>query len=470
MPPILFAVESAQSRSLPLSAQRLVNLFTERQPAEAKSPVPLFGVPGLTSFSNPGGGPIRGAWNMNDVLYVVSGPDLYTIDSVGVATFLGTGIGGGLVVSMADNGTQLCIVDGQKGWIYDLTTTTFQQITSPAFYPARTVSFFDGYFVFDRVGTNEFFISGLYDGLTYNGLDFASAEASPDFVVAAVQNLQLLFVFCERHIELWYDAGTADFPFQRYSGGVINYGCSAPYTILLQDGAIFFLGSDKTFYRLQGNEPIRVSTHAIEHIIAQDPDLTQASCCTFTLEGHKFVVLTLGASKRTLVFDISTGRWHERESWTPWNATYGRWRGNCAVRVYGQTFIGDAFTNDVGAIDWTVYTEYGCTIQGEAFSAPLHHDRKRIFVNTFELDVQAGVGLTTGQGSDPQVMMAISVDGGYTFRTLQPWRSMGKIGEYLKRLRWLRQGQGRQIVFKIAITDPVPRVIIAAHSEYEVGI
>lgn len=476
MPPILFCVESLESRSLPLSAQRVVNLFTEKQRPGAKSQTPLFGVPGLTAFANVGTGPHRGSWIMQGLAFVVSGPELYSVDINGAGTLLGTGIGGTEPVSMADNGMQLCIVNGVDGWIYttsannSVSMSGFFQITDPNFTSANTVEFFDGYFVFDRTGTNEFFISALYDGTSYNALDFASAEASPDYVVATIQNLQLLFIFCQAHIELWYDAGTANFPFARYAGGVINYGCVSPYSIIKQDGAIFFLGSDKIFYRLQANFPIRVSTHEMEHIIAQDPDITQAFCFTYTLEGHKFVVLTLPASGRTLVFDISTGLWAERESWDANNVPQGRWRGNTALRVYNNTYIGDAFSGAFALLDWTVYTELGNTIEGTAYSAPLHEDRKRLFISRFELDVQAGVGLTTGQGSDPQILLDVSVDGAQTFRTLQPQRSMGRIGEYTKRLRWLRQGMGRQFVFRIRISDPVPRVIIAAHADVSVGL
>lgn len=469
-------MESLESRSLPLSAQRVVNLFTEKQRPGAKSQTPLFGVPGLTAFANIGTGPIRGNWVMQGVPYVVSGSELYRVDVNGVGTLLGSGISGTGQVGMADNGEQLCIVNGVFGWIYALnannsvSTAGFFQITDPNFNPASTVNFFDGYFVFDHKGTNEFFLSGLYDGTVYNALDFASAEASPDFVVATIQNLQLLFIFCQAHIELWYDAGAANFPFARYAGGVINYGCVSPYSIVPQDGAIFFLGSDKVFYRLQANFPIRVSTHEMEHIIAQEPDITLATSFTYTLEGHKFVVLNLPLSNRTLVFDISTGLWAERESLDASSVSLGRWRGNTALRIYNNTYIGDFFSGAFSLLDWTVYTELGNTIEGVAYSAPLHEDRKRLFISRFELDVQAGVGLTTGQGSDPQIMLDVSVDGAQTFRTLQPQRSMGRIGEYTKRLRWLRQGMGRQFVFRLRISDPVPRVIIAAHADVSVGM
>ena len=474
MPAILFAVESAESRSLPLNAQRLVNFFTEKQQPGAKSQTPLFGVPGMSAFASVGGGPIRGSWVKQDVPYVVSGNELYQVNVDGTGTLMGSGITGNGNLSMSDNGSQLCIVNGISGWILDTDpaslTYGFQEIISSAFYPANTVCFFDGYFVFDRVGTNEFFLSALYDGTSYNGLDFASAESQPDFITGTVQNLQLLFVICQAHLELWYDAGAANFPFQRYTGAGISYGCNSPQTIIKQDGAIFFLGSDKIFYRLQSTVPIRVSTHAIEHIIAQDPDLSQAYCFTYTIEGHKLVTLTLPASQRTLVWDISSGRWHERESWDAQNTSLGIWRASTAFRAYENVYLGDAFNGNVNLLDWTVYTELGNTMRGLAYSIPYHQDRKRIFFSRFELDVQAGVGLSQGQGSDPQIMLSWSVDGGRTFKPLQPWRSMGKIGEYLKRLRWLRMGWGRQFVFVASCTDPVPRVIIEANADISVGM
>ena len=472
MPAILFAVESAESRSLPLEAQRLVNFFTEKQPQGAKSQTPLFAAPGMSAFSIAGVGPIRpnGSWVKQDVAFVVSGSELYQVNQNSTVQLVGTGIDGGNgAVSMSDNGNQLCIVTGTSGYIYDTTTSTFTQITSAAFYPAKTVSFFDGYFVFDRDGTNEFFISALYDGLTYNGLDFASAETQPDFVTGTIQNLQLLFIICQAHIELWYDAGAADFPFQRYTGAGITYGCTSPATIIKQDGAIFFLGSDHIMYRLQSTVPIRISTHPIEHIIAQAPDITTAYSFSYTLEGHKFIVLTLPSLHRTLVFDISTGKWHERESWDANNNSLGIWRASTAFRAYANIYFGDAVNGNVNLCDWTTYTELGNTIRGLAYSIPYHQDRKNLFVSRFELDIQAGVGLTSGQGSDPQIMLGWSVDGARTFKTLQPWRSMGQVGEYLKRLRWLRMGKGRQFVFVISCTDPVPRVIIAAHADIAIG-
>lgn len=466
---IILATEFAVSRSPQLSNSNLLNFFAERQPPEAKGQAPLIGVPGISTTVTAGVGPHRGAWKFLSVQYVVSGTELYSISTAGVATLLGSGISGTGRVSMADNGVQLCIVNGSVGWIYTI-AGGLVSITSPAFYPANTVLFMDGYFIFDRAGTNQWFLSKLYDGLTYNGLDFASAEGLPGYVIAAVQNLQLLFIFCTDHIEIWYDAGTNNFPFQRYAGGIIDYGCISPFTITKIDGAIFFLGSDHTFYRLQANAPIRVSTHPVEHVVEDATLITDAFSLAWTWEGHKFVSLTLPSSRITTILDLSTGKWHQRDSVDASFNALGAWRAATALMVYDAVFFGDSLSGKVGRQDWYTYTEFGNPIRGRVQTMNQHHDRKRVYCSRFEIEVQAGVGLTTGQGSDPQIMLRRSVDGGMTWSAAQLWRSMGKIGARLQRLRWMGQGQGRQMCWLLEVTDPVPRTIICSNADVSLGI
>lgn len=466
---VVFGTQSYQSRSLPLDNQRLVNCFLETQVQGAKSQVPLFGAPGLTAWTTLPTYPVRGMWNFRGVLYAVGGDTLYRINRSGGFKKLGDGISGTQVVSMSDNGQQCIVVNGVGGYIVDI-NGDYQQIQNPNFFSASTVLFFDNYFVFDRKGTNQFFLSGLLDGLSYNGLDFASAEAQPGFLVAVAQNLQLLFLFCQNHIEMWYDAGAASFPFQRYAGGVITFGTESPHTIIQQDGALFFLGIDRVFYRLQGNVPIRLTTHAIEHAIQQYGDISDAFCFTFTLEGHKMICLTFPSVPHTWVYDLSTKMWHERESWDVNSKSLGRWRGNCACEIYDKILIGDAYDGTISYLDWTNQTELGNTIQCRMLSNQLHDDKLPIFVDRLELDMESGVGLTSGQGSDPVVLLRYSKDGGRTWSRSQPARSIGKIGEFQKRQRWIQMGRGYQWMFELAITDPVKRVLIATHADVVPGM
>lgn len=468
MAEIILATESSVSRAPQLSSARLLNFFVEKQNPEADAQIPLFGAPGIDLVRTVGAGPHRGSWNFNGVAYHVSGNGLFMVSASGVATQVGGGIDGVNPVGMSDNGVQLCVVNGRNGWIYTAASGLFQQITSPAFYPANTVTFMDGYFIFDRVGSNEFFLSALYDGLTYNGLDFASAEGQPGFVVGTRQNLQLLFIFCSGHIEMWYDSGAAGFPFQRYAGGIINFGCISPYTLISQDGALFFLGADHVFYRLQANVPIRVSTHPIEHEIEQAPIISDAFTSTWTIEGHKMVCLTLPSGRTTVCFDISTGKWHHRNSVDGNLTDLGPWRVTTALACYDNVYFGDSLTGMLGQLNWNTYTEFGNPMVGEIQTANQHRDRLRVYCSRFELTVEAGVGLNGD--SDPQIQLQRSIDGGLTWSMLTWARSMGRIGEYGKRLRWMSQGQGRRMCWRLRVTDPVQRVVIAASADLTFGM
>jgi hypothetical protein len=449
----------------------MLNCFVEAEHPDAKSQLPIFGAPGLTARAICGNGPIRWSYVCLGVTYVVSGGDFYSVvDTVATKLNGSVAIGGTGHVSIADNGNQICIVNGLAGYIYTISSNMFVQITDPNFFSANTVTYFDTYFVFDKVGTNEFFLSNPNDGLTYNPLLFASAEAESDIMTGVATNLELLFLFGQKHIEVWYDAGTADFPFQRYAGGVISRGCVSPYSIIRQDDALFFLSADGRFYRLQGMTPIPISTPPIENLIATSQDLTSAFCFTYTLQGHKMVHLTIPDINASLVWDIQSSRWHERESRDANGNSLNRWRGNAACQLPNEILIGDYATGNVMLLDWDNWTELGNPMVAVGTSVPIQSDKKRLFISRLEFDFEQGVGTTTGQGQDPVVMLDISKDGGRTWVPLQPTRSLGKIGEYLKRQRFLRLGCAFVFVFRFSISDPVKRVMIQAHADIAVGM
>jgi hypothetical protein len=80
------------------------------------------------------------------------------------------------------------------------------------------------------------------------------------------------------------------------------------------------------------------------------------------------------------------------------------------------------------------------------------------------------VNPNTPQGADPEIRLAVSDDGGRTFSLLQKWRSMGKIGQYRKRLRWMKMGMFRQRQIRLEVTDPVRRNIIGIYMDTSEGL
>jgi hypothetical protein len=77
------------------------------------------------------------------------------------------------------------------------------------------------------------------------------------------------------------------------------------------------------------------------------------------------------------------------------------------------------------------------------------------------LEMEAGIGLVTGQGSSPTVMLQISRDGGHTYGA-EIWRSMGAIGLYKLRAVWNSLGRARDWTMKFRITDPIKVALVAA--------
>lgn len=458
---IQFAMESYLHDSRPLSSQRAINCYAERQPKNAKVPVAVFGVPGLSTFATVGNGPIRGLFEMNEVGYCVSGPNFYSFTSTGASTLLGTGITGYQPVSIDGTGFEIVIRNGTNGFSYLLSNTTFQQISDGDFQQGNTVTVLNNIFAFDWLNSNKFFTSAVLDGRTYDALDFASAESDPDFVKAVRSHNGTLFVFGNHTIEPWDNTGAADFAFSRIRGGTIDRGIIASLAVENEDSSMFILGDDLICYRINGLQLQRISTHALEREWATYTTTSDVFAFKISVAGHKFIYFTFPTENRTFAYDISTGYWHERMSWDA-GGMETRWRANCSVTVYNKTLVGDANSGKIGLVDPDVYTEFGDPIITTMTSPPLYMDGKNISVPVLEVDVETGVGLTSGQGSDPQIMLDWSVDGGRTYLAPQEWASFGEIGAHQTRVIFNGLGEGYEFTFRLRISDPVKRVVYAA--------
>ncbi len=471
---IPFATNAYKLPSLPISAQECINFYAEREPQDAKTDgqVSVWGCPGTAPLTVIGLGPVRGLNVMNDIAYIVSGSSFYSLTSgsPGTITELGMGIIGTGIVSMSNNGQQVIFVDGaaEVGYIYDVPSLTFQQITDVNFHAADTVIFYDQYFVLNRKGTNQWFFSNILDGRVYSPLDFESAEVQADFVTGVVNQQENLLIFGEKSIETWYDTGQNDNPFQRYDGATIERGCQAPLSIVKEDNSVFFLGDDGIFYRLDGVSPRRVSNHALEAEWQTYNNLIDAFAFSYTFNGHKFINLTFQANNTSWTYDISTNLWHRRTSYDTNGNFFPRWRVNCVTQFLDQLICGDAYTGRVDIMQGNEYTEFGHTMVGVLTSPPIQKDRKRIFLSLFELDIETGIAQSVG--ADPQLMLDVSRDGGRTYGNLQQWQSMGQIGQYQTRLRWKKLGQAFQFVLRITVSDAVPRRIIGAYGQVSTGM
>ena len=458
-------------RSVNAADNRMVNLFPEIIPEGGKEPAFLQRAPGLRLLNTIGTGPIRGLWAFQAdaaVAFVVSGSTLYRLDTNWNATAVGSVTGTG-PVSMADNGTQLFVAANGPSYIYNNSTGVFSPITDPDFPGAVTVGYLDGYFVFSEPNSQRIWITALLDGTDIDGADVKSAEGNPDGVVAILSNFREIWVFGSNSIEVWYDTGNSDFPLQRIQGAYNELGCAAAFSVAKMDNGVFWLGQDArgrgVVYRANGYQGQRISTHAVEWQIQQYGNLSDAIGYTYQQDGHSFYVLVFPSANTTWVYDVATNAWHERAGWA--NGAFTRHRGNCQMSFNGEVVVGDYENGKIYAFDSDVYADDGQIQRWLRSWRALptgQNSLKRTAHHTLQLDCESGVGLNTGQGSDPQIMLRWSDDGGHTWSN-EHWAGMGKIGEHYRRVFWRRLGMTlklRDRVYEISGTDPVKVAIMGA--------
>ncbi len=238
----------------------------------------------------------------------------------------------------------------------------------------------------------QWFISALNDSAAIDPLDFATAESNPDALVRCLVNNRDVLLFGTNTIEPWQDVGTSPFPFQRVTGAIIQKGCLAPLSPARLNTAVFWLGDDHIVYKMDNYTPVRVSDFPQEDIIREAPTAADAFGMTYSQDGHNFYALTLPTANRTLVWDDTVGRWHERQSGTTLAPT--RWNVTCIVTCFDEVFCG---TED-GAfsyLDLDTYTELGKPIRRVAVTPPFYPNGLRAAMSLVELECELGVGLVT---------------------------------------------------------------------------
>jgi len=454
------------ARALVANPQRAVNLYPVPEGPGAKHGATLYPTPGLTLAKSVASGAVRSdGIEFGSEMYWVAGASLYRLDALLSATAVGSLSTVAGWVSMAAGRAYLMLVDGVDGYTWD--GTTFAKITDADFPASPTsVTYLDGYFIVSAQGSDQFHISANEDPTSWNALDFASAEADPDDLVAVAATHQDLYVLGARTTEVYYDSGDPDFPFERHANGVIELGLEASASVTIAEGTLFFLArtdvGGKLVVMLSGFTPQVISDDDIAWEIGQLSSTDDAEGFVYRQAGQTFYVLTFPAAAKTFVYHVEAGAWHERTS-----PDLSRWRARGHCYFNGKHYVGDHSAGKLYELDNAVYTEDGSSVARTRRTQIYHADRRRIEIDRVEVELEAGVGLTTGQGSDPQAMLRYSRDGGKTW-SRELWRPIGKRGEYDARAVWNRLGIARDLVLEITVSDPVPVRILGGYAEVQV--
>ena len=470
-----------KSDSLPVAAQECVNLYLNKAQAVTPFSENLFPTPGIKTGTTVGTDTFnRGVHVFQGVPYVVNGNDLYRIDratdSFGVDSYSSTRVNGATTIPgtgrviMSDNGAQgdqICIVLPDQTNTFNAYTFTIAgglvQISDSDFDgPVSSVDYVDGYFIFAKQDSQKFFNSNLRNGTAYTATDFVLVEADPDSLVRMfVLNNEAIGLGTET-FEPFQNIGGAGFPFQRVAGGVQTKGLASKFAIVEVNNLMVFLGSSinetPSIWISDGGRPQKLSTTAIDNAISgySDATISGAFAYKYSQAGAQFIVFTF-PEEETFVYDFTSEEWHTRESVDGSNNIIP-YRVSGVMDAYGVLMVGDSISENIGVMDRGTFTEYGIILRRRFVIPYVDNEGQPFWVDSLELYGESGVGLTSGQGSDPQVLMSFSVDGARTFNKRIP-RSIGKIGEYTKRTIWNSLGRiSRNITIKFEVSDPVKYV------------
>jgi len=481
-------------------AQRSINLFPEIIESGSGKDAQvsyLKSIPGYEEIMTVGDGPIRmilpdnpeiSTQNPTNRFFVASGDEMYVCEwddvSAWTSRLLGsldtsTGPVSGAVTNI-DLGVAV-FVDGTSCYYYQRvfddmnpdpgeSFVEFSDVGYPPVPDAIQVLWIDGYFIYIQANTGNFFISGV-NQILVDPLSFSNSEGSIDNIVAGISITRDLILFNENSTEVFSNTGNADFPFERVSGGFIEVGCKAALSVAKIDSTAFWLARDEfgqgMIYSIQGLSPRRISTHALEEKINTYTNLEDATAYTYQFDGHKFYVINF--TEATWAYDLTTGIWSERASFT--SGEYSRHLLDI-LKFYPYRSIhiaSDATTNKIYQINNLTYDNDGAVLLRERTSPHVSAIGNRMFCNALRIDMQVGVGLNgSAQGSDPMVMLSWSDDGGNTWSN-ERTGSIGKIGEYERRVIFRKLGSYRQRTYKLRFSDPVDIKILSADIDIEVG-
>ena len=384
------------------------------------------------------------------------------VTALTIITALGTGSGGAGTYTVSTSQTV------SSTTLYGL---NFSQMptTDGAFTGGTNVDIVDNYFVYNQPDTQQFGCSNVLSPIS-GSTNFSSKDGAPDDLVTLIVDHREIYLLGETSSEVWVDQGTSPFPFTRIPGTSTQHGIAAAFSVSRLGNSFAYLSRNNRgtaqIVQMNGYVPQRISTHAVENTLTGQT-ITDAIAWTYQLEGHEVYVISFPTLQLTWCYDIATQMWHK---WLYTNnlGQYERCRGNCAAVFQGYNLVGDYSNGKIYHLDRNVYTDDGQNVKRMRRAPHLTTDLQRQYFEELQLQFQPGVGLSTGQGDNPQAMLRWSNDGGSTWSS-EHWTTIGQMGKYTNRAIWRRLGTARDRIFEVTISDPVKAVIVSANLKMTAG-
>ena len=328
--------------------------------------------PGILPFTT-GEGRCRGQYKFKNELYQVSGQKLIKINADGTKR----NISDEFLIDVEDifdcimvaGFTHLVIiVKGGRGYWWD--GTTFDEIDNPNYVSSIDVTIMNGRFIYIPFDGQPAFFSEPFDPNNISALSFFDAETQPDLNTGNYNFKNRLYVMGEDTMEIFRETQVpitpaTPVPYQRIDGASIWTGLVAGHT--LYGPSFAFLGKDKDegnfgIFVMGSGQADRISNDSIDELLNEFYTVEQLLKCTaHRLMWKKQDIAIFRLPFHTLAFNggwffiRSIATFDEKEVL---NEEFKTWRANYITHCYGEYYVGDEETNDIGILDY-VATDYG---------------------------------------------------------------------------------------------------------------
>ncbi len=463
-----------KAKSIIAGCQRCVNVYPERNEKTAPSPYTYYDRAGLRRKLNHGD-PGRCLYRSTDgQLFEVTGHDVYYVDTLFVPHYLGSIIAGATICSMSDNGAVLVLVDNTAaGYTIDLVTHAYAPIVDAAFYGSTRVEYIDGYFVFNRPGSTQGYLSPpFWDGVSaFDPLDIFDKIGGADLLQCAAVNAGNIQMIGTLSAEILYNSGGTDFPFARVPSVLIEHGTPAPYSVVQNDVGTYFLSQDDDggciFGKIVGYEFQRFSTHALEAEISAYADVSDCIGMTFQKEGHACVRFTFPTADKTWVWDESQQLWHE-ETWTDTDGIEHRHRAVCTAYAYGKNLASDWEYGSIYEESFTCFEDefqLGTSpiVRRRGFPHLLNDGRRAIH-SKFIANMQTGTAEGLLSSTEPLISLRWSDTRGGSWGD-PVTAGMGSTGQYDRWPTWWQLGTAQDRVYELFWSAPYKTALMGAFLE-----
>jgi hypothetical protein len=415
-------------------------MFLEQAVTEPRQ-FSLISHPGLAEEGTElGSGPVTGLFQKDGVLASatvgVSGGSVYV---GGVNKGI---IGGSLTPSIAGNEIGVVATAGADAVFYD---TALSTVDFPDSADVTKIIDQGGRFIGLRGGTGQFYWTEVLEDalvggvLTFDALNYATAESEPDALVDAVAFEDALALGGTKTIEFWAKTGDSELPYTPSTGRVFQKGVKTTGCMVLFDNSFAWVSPDNIVYRA-GNIPERISDPGIEELIEA------SSTCrvdSYFFEGHEFLKVHLDTV--AIEYDAQTREWAERKTGV------GNFQGGPVISgpVFGSTEDGNLLEPSDYA-DLGSYHERSFCVFQPINGGVVPVDNLRLRTNPGHTEY------LSGDYADPTIELFPSYDGGMTFETPLE-ESLGEAGEYRREVEWRALGSADYPGFfgKVRVTDPV---------------